>query len=183
MSKCKAETDTQTTLMERFGIFGDFFWELHKAFVGGTRFIFWSIVIDSSTSENEPRNLLNFTADRFGMQMTANFEEDAAPTILPVEYRNIIIALAIPAIAGWIYKKRDIFFRNRRNEYFHRYSRIIDSADHTYSIQSNKDEHEENLKQIRTQINNLYGNGMIGELDYSVLIRKLMESESRLDKA
>ena len=69
--------------------------------------------------------ILMFVPDRHLLSQLAISEQGADPTILPVEYRNIIIGLAIPAIAGWIYKKRDFLLKKKRGEYLHVNTRTI----------------------------------------------------------
>ena len=83
---CKAETDTEGSLHNRFALFGDFLCELQKAFSGPDKFVSW-ITTASSTQNISTEETLNFTADTFGREITANFENDADATLLPVEYR------------------------------------------------------------------------------------------------
>jgi YVTN family beta-propeller protein len=175
--QCKAESKTQTELMNKFGIFGNFLWELHKSVLGGYTFTSWS----GDISPNLTSAVVKFNATKFGATLTANFEN--VPPAFPVEYRNILVGLAIPAAAGWFYKKREWFFRKKRRESLERYLKIIDAANHTYSINRDKDEYRSTLKNLRLQITDLYGKGSLKETDYLNLNNKILEYEKQTHRS
>jgi YVTN family beta-propeller protein len=173
--QCKAEPKTQTELVNGFGIFGNILWELHKGIIGGYTFSSWSGDIPPDLISSA---VVKFNASKFGAILTANFEN--TPPLFPAEYRNILVALAIPAAAGWIYKKREWFFRRKRRESLERYMKIIGAVNHTYSLNKDQDEYKSRLKNLRLEITDLYGKGALKESDYINLNNKIFEYERQI---
>lgn len=174
---CKAESDTQTELLARFGLLGDFFWELYKAVIGGSVFHSWSGDVPLSQQSS---SMIHFNASKFGNTITAKFVDQ--PPVLPQDYIKIIVGLAIPAIAGWIYKKRDFFYKRKRSEYLNRYMKMIDAANNSYLSHNNKEEYSNGLRYIRTQTMDLFGKGAITEMDFLTLNNKISECEKIINK-